>query len=672
MPPNLQPFVHDLVTTIAAPSITLSAVDGQIDGRGGAQGFYLGDRRMLSLFRVLGFECEPSVVHTRHHPGGSFDIVAVLRDGSEPTPDPTLLLSRSRSQHRAGFTEQWTFRNHGSGARVVSVQLSTATDFADTTDVKCGRPPTQLQPAANEPGGLIYRHDRCSVSVRASGDPVVDIETGQFSWETPVEPHGQATITIEVDARADDAAFRAAIDRPWRSPTVHSSDRRLDDLVAWGFNDLADLALADIGGFGDTFISAGSPWYLTLFGRDSLWAARMLLPFGIEPAASTLRVLARRQGTRVNPMSAEQPGRILHEARPDVVDMGEIVLPPLYYGSIDATPLWISTLAEAWRWGMSQDDVTALLPPLRAAADWLLVHSDADGDGLLEYIDGTGHGLSNQGWKDSGDAVNWIDGRLAEAPIALAEVQGYAYRAALDAAELLEVFGDGSDDCHALRGFATRLHAAFHERYWLHDDLGAYIAVALDGDKRPVDSVTTNPGHLLATGLLDPNQEAIVVQRLMSQLACPAGLRTLSGASDRFSPISYHNGSIWPHDMAICARGMILSGFHGQAADVLRGLLVAVEAFGGRLPELYGYDDELGVIPYPASCRPQAWSAAAAAVAVWATTPIVPGADGPTMLIPARIAEEVEIDGFVHRGQRVRTRHRQGIAEIEVTIDDPG
>jgi glycogen debranching enzyme len=346
-----------------------------------------------------------------------------------------------------------------------------------------------------------------------------------------------------------------------------------------------------------------------------------------------------------------------------VFDMGHTVLPAIYYGSIDATPLWIITLAEAWRWGLDGESVIALLPALRAAARWLVDDSDADGDGLLEYMDQSGQALSNQGWKDSGDSMNWIDGRLAEPPIALAEVQGYAYPAALDAAELFDSFGvDGSA---ALRAFAARLRAAFHQQYWLTDDSGRYIAVALDRHKHPVDAVTTNPGHLLATGLLDAEQEALVVSRLMSDLACPAGLRTLAPGSGRFSPISYHNGSIWPHDVAICARGMMLSGFASEASAVLGGLLVAVETFGGRLPELYGYDAELGgVVSYPASCLPQAWSSATAAVALWACAPVVPASNGVRVLTPAPLVDELEVDGLVCGGQRFHAVNRDGIVQL--------
>jgi glycogen debranching enzyme len=662
MLPSFQPFVHDLVTTVAAPSVTLSGPDGQLRGVG-AHGFFLGERRMLSVLRLQGFGREPEVIRTQHDADGLFEVIAVMRDGTEPTPDPTLLLSRRRRQTRTGFVETWSMSNRGFARRAVDLALVSATDFADMTAVKGGFPPATSHDAAIEDGVLTYRCDAANVAIIASGDPTVDAATGTLRWVVAVEPKGQAVITVEVRGSTTDAAFRGSDAVPWQRPVVTCADERFVQLVEWGFCDLAGMLLADNDVSADVFVGAGSPWFLTLFGRDSLWTARMLMPFGVDLAASTLRVLARKQGTRVDPASAEQPGRILHEARPDTFDMGHTVLPAVYYGSIDATPLWIITLAEAWRWGLADESVTALLPALCAAARWLVDDSDADGDGLIEYIDETGRALSNQGWKDSGDSVNWIDGRLAEPPIALAEVQGYAYQAALDAAELFDAFG--VDGAAPLRAFAGRLRAAFHQHYWLTDGSGRYIAVALDRHKKPVDTVTTNPGHLLATGLLDADQEVLVVARLMSDLACPAGLRTLAPGSGRFSPIGYHNGSVWPHDVAICARGMMLSGFADEAGEVLRGLFVAVETFGGRLPELFGYDAELGgVVPYPASCLPQAWSAATAAVALWAAAPVVPGADGARVLKAARLVDDVEFDGLACAGQRFRAVCRDGTVEL--------
>lgn len=660
----IQPFVHGLVSTVRAPSVTISGGDGQVR-LSGASGFFLGDRRMLAEFRVAAFEREPELLHTRELPGGRFDVTAVIRDGSEPTPDPTLLLTRERVQTAVGFDESWTVRNVGLDRRAVQLSLYLATDFADTTTVKSGHASPMVVPAADSTDATWSASAAgASVVVSASLPPTSSASGRSIGWSLSVGPAQVISFVVTVVAeQVADGAFRpGAGHTTWTTPTTVSSDKRYNALVQWGFDDLAQLMLADPDEPTDGFVAAGSPWFFTLFGRDSLWTALLMLPFGADLAWSTLRVLARRQGTGTDARAAEQPGRVLHEARAGVLDNGFISLPSLYYGSIDATPLWIITMVEAWRW--SGDDASAreLLPALQAACRWLIEDSDADGDGLMEYIDHTGFGLANQGWKDSGDSVSWKAGALAEPPIALAEVQGYGFRAALDAAELLDAFElPGADE---LRAFAQRIHVAFHSTFWLQDEGGAYVAVALDAAKQAVDSVSSNAGHLLATGLLNAEQEAVVVARLLRDLACPAGLRTLATTSARYSPVSYHNGSIWPHDTAIAARGMVLAGHPEAAATLLRGLLVAVETFGGRLPELYGYDDvHHCVVPYPASCRPQAWAAVASAVAAWAIAPITPGRDGSVVALaaaPVLTDSQIVVDGLVCRGVRWRATVSDG------------
>ena len=222
-----------------------------------------------------------------------------------------------------------------------------------------------------------------------------------------------------------------------------ADDRRLTRLLDRSLDDLRGLRLAEAAAPHDVFLGAGVPWFLTLFGRDSLWAARMMLPLGTDLAASTLRVLARRQGTRIDPNSGEAPGKIMHELRRDefAVPGNGLHLPAAYYGTVDATMLWVNLLHDAWRWGLADNEVADLLPHLEAALGWLADHADSDGDGFVEYIDTSGRGLSNQGWKDSGDSVRFRDGTLADAPIALAEVQGYAYQAATNGAALLDAFG---------------------------------------------------------------------------------------------------------------------------------------------------------------------------------------------------------------------------------------
>lgn len=657
----MQPFLHDLVTTLCGTSVTLSLPSGDIDGHG-AEGFYLGDRRMLRVYAVRIFGRPLDVVASRLHADGVLDVRAVARDGSESTPDPTLLFTRQRHQTADGFAEQWRVDNFGLDPRTVDVELRLATDFASMIAVKAGQQGTDRQPQHTDVGALRFSDGSSWCTVQLAGPDDVTVQSDTIRWRPTVAAGGSSQLSASVAAANPLAAFHAPRDIVGPGASLHSSDHRLDELFEWGMADLQRLMLADPQDPTDHFAGAGSPWYLTLFGRDSLWTARLSLPFGTSLAASTLRVLARRQGVAVHLDSAEQPGRILHEQRSEPLDLSDATMPARYFGSIDATPLWISTLAEARAWGMPIGDVRQLAPALQAAVRWLLDHADANGDGLVEYIDHSGHGLSNQGWKDSADSVNWFDGRLAEAPIALCEVQGYAYAAAHHAAALLNELGlEGAAE---LGHFAARLRTSFNERFWIDDGSGPFVAIAVDGAGGAVDGVASNAGHLLGTGLLDAEQEALVVHRLVHDLACPGGLRTLSAASARFNPVSYHNGSIWPHDVAICARGMVLAGFPHQAATLLHGLLVAVKTFGGRLPELYCYTDSAGVTPYPASCRPQAWSAAASAVAAWACTPVIP-ADGQVQLLePAPVVERVEIDGMMIDGRVLRTRLADGVASV--------
>jgi glycogen debranching enzyme len=293
------------------------------------------------------------------------------------------------------------------------------------------------------------------------------------------------------------------------------------------------------------------------------------------------------------------------------------VLPPVYYGTVDATALWVCLLADAHRAGMPEAEVRELLPTLRRALDWLLHHGDNDGDGFIDYIDETGHGLANQGWKDSGDSIQWRSGELAEGPIALCEVQGYAYEAALGGAVLLERFGEpGADE---LRGWAAALKARFADAYWVDTPEGRYPAIALDARKRPIDTLTSNIGHLLGTGILEPSEEQAVAALLTGPTMLSGfGVRTMSTEAAGYWPLSYHGGSVWVHDSAIIARGMALAGLDEAADRVVEGLLAAAEGFAFRVPELHSGDPaSLTPVPtpYPAACRPQAWSAAAAVTA---------------------------------------------------------
>ena len=297
------------------------------------------------------------------------------------------------------------------------------------------------------------------------------------------------------------------------------------------------------------------------------------------------------------------------------------MLPPVYYGSIDATSLWITLLHDAWRWGLPADEVEALMPALHAALGWLRDYALGP-DGFIRYADTTGHGLVNQGWKDSEDAVQFSDGTLAAPPIALCEVQAYAHAAAVPRGRVAgRVRPTRWGVLARLGGGAAR--SRFRDAFWVEDVGGRYPAIALDRHGRPADTVTSNLGHLLGTGLLDPDETAAVVRRLAgSDLDSGFGLRTMSAREAGYNPLSYHCGSVWPHDTAIAIAGLAASPGSDAAAaarSLINGLLAAAPAFAGRLPELYGGQaaaTEGRPVPYPTSCRPQAWSAAAGMVIV--------------------------------------------------------
>jgi glycogen debranching enzyme len=324
-----------------------------------------------------------------------------------------------------------------------------------------------------------------------------------------------------------------------------------------------------------------------------------------------LRVLARRAGTVADVDRAEAPGKILHELRRAASAVGSIALPPLYYGTIDATPLWVCTLHEAWSAGVPDGEVEALLPTVEDALRWVVEDGDADGDGFLEYLDHSGHGLANQGWKDSADAVRFPDGGIAVGPVALCEVQAYAYQAAQQGADLLDAFG--RPGAKRYREWARALRERFRAAYWCGEGPDRFPALALDGVKRPVDTLTSNIGHLLGMGLLDPEEELLVARHLAGpDLDSGLGLRTMAASAGGYAPLSYHCGSVWPHDTAIAILGLHRAGLGAYAGGLVEGLLRASEAFAGRLPELWSGEGE--PVPYPTACQPQAWSAAAAVV----------------------------------------------------------
>jgi glycogen debranching enzyme len=414
------------------------------------------------------------------------------------------------------------------------------------------------------------------------------------------------------------AAAEAAREREHRLWQVecagfHSGDESFTGVVGQALADIFLLIAppepGTVHGI-DRSIYAGIPWYATLFGRDALIAARQLLLFAPGLARGVLRVLAALQGTETNPDRDEEPGKIIHEARyGEMAARGEIPF-GRYYGSVDATPLFCMLLGAYAHATGDLDLVRELWPNAQAALDWMAHWGDRDGDGYVEYQRRGEHGLVNQGWKDSGDAVFHRDGRLAEPPIALVEVQGYRYAALVAMAEVgarIGVAGAGR-----LVAEADALRERINADFWLEKE-NTY-ALALDRDKQPCAVVTSNPGHLLFCGVPDDERAHRLAGRLLqSDLFSGWGIRTVASGQPRYNPMSYHNGSVWPHDNSLIAAGLRRYGHVDGVLQVLSALVEACLRFeDGRLPELFcgfGRRREVAPVPYPVACRPQAWAA---------------------------------------------------------------
>lgn len=603
--------LHQLITVLQAPCLVLSETTGQIRPHGG-QGWYSRDRRALRRLEVE--VAEGTSVAVGHHAAGATTATfhATIAGVSTDTRDPTIMVSRTRAVSAAGLSERVELTNHGGADVRLTVRVLAGSDLASVNDVRAGRALAPARPAA-EDGCLRWAGDDAEVRLRAT--PAAEEATEEaMTWRVDL-PAGD-TWALELDATCEHRQGAVFTPTPVpRTPqwTVPSSlgDGELRAVVEANLADLDALLLADPDHPDDLYAAAGSPWYLTLFGRDALWTARLLLPLGTELAAGTLRTLARRQGTRHDPETEEAPGKILHEARPAPLDAGTVRLPPLYWGTIDATALWVCLLHDAWRQGMAEHEVTVLLPNLVAAMQWITgADADPDGDGLIEYAGSAGGGLANQGWKDSADAIRHLDGRQATPPLALCEVQGYAHAAALSAAALADAFGlPGAD---GWRSWAGRLRERFHTGFWIHDEQGRYPAIALDGSKNPVPGLASNIAHLLGTGILDAEQVDQVTARLIgTDLNSGYGLRTLTTGSAAYNPVSYHCGSVWPHDTAIAIVGLAAEGRDQLASTLARGLIRAAAHFDNRPPELFGVLSDAGPpVHYPSACRPQAWSAA--------------------------------------------------------------
>jgi glycogen debranching enzyme len=627
-------------TLIEGSTFCISEPDGDIlPGR--PQGLFVRDTRVLSRWQLTVDGKEPQSLSVQHPE----PYAAVFLGRMAPRAgkaDSTLLVVRRRYVGD-GMREDITIRNTAARTVRCSLELAADADFADLFEVK-GRAKPKASAGVHAAGSTLVitsgRKGRDQELI-IDGDNEPSVADGVLSWRLTIPGHGERTVSIEAVPVYDGVpmtlryprgkklarAVPAKRLRKWRrrGPQVRTADPNLSAVLDRSIEDLGALRIFDPEHPRRPVVAAGAPWFMALFGRDSLLTSWMLLPWDPGLAAGTLQTLAAWQGAKEDPASEAEPGRILHEVRFGPASAVALGGGRAYYGTADATPLFVMLLGELRRWGNKEATVQALLPHADRALEWIERFGDADGDGFVEYCRKTSHGLANQGWKDSWDGINFADGTIAEPPIALAEVQGYVYAAYRARAELADAAGDLAGG-RLWRKKAKELKHAFNEQYWLPDR--GYFAVGLDKDKRPIDSLTSNIGHTLWTGIADADKAASVARHLMSEdMFSGWGIRTLAQSMAAYNPMSYHNGSVWPHDNAICAAGLMRYGYVEHAQRVAEAILDAAEHFGHRLPELFcGFSrDDFGApVPYPTSCSPQAWAAAAPLLLVHTLLRFVP------------------------------------------------
>jgi glycogen debranching enzyme len=610
----------DAVTVISGGTFVIS--DESLDVGPGPQGLIARDTRHLARLelRVGGL---PAV----HLATARMGPDAVRFHGylaSNGAPDPTVEVERTRRVVDGGMHDEIRLLSWAAEPADLVVTLRFGCDFADIFEVRRmggaelvdGRAEARVLSG----GEVEFRSGGLGTRLRLHPAPDA-IEADGAEWRVRLERGAPLRLTaaarvagISPEA-ADIGVYRRRATRP--AATVAADPPDLSRACARSMADLASLTMRDLQDPRRRLIAAGIPWFVALFGRDSLIVSHQMRAFEPGQMLSTLRALAARQGRTVDPGSEEEPGKILHEVRLTErpwLGEGTAAGARPYYGSIDATPLFLMLLGEAWRWGCDRPALAALLPAARAALAWMRGHGDPDGDGLIEYAPRGARSLSNQAWKDSVDAVQHPDGTLAEGPIAMVEVQGYAVRARRELAAVLAGLGH-DEEAADLLAEAERLADLVRRRYWIPGGGGrpGFFALALDGAKRPVASVASNMGHLLWCDVPTVEQAGQVARHLTSAaMASGWGLRTLSAEMAGFNPLSYHVGSVWPHDTAIACEGLRRYGLDEAALRLADDLAAASRAFDDALPELFGghpRGDAAFPIPYPTACRPQAWAA---------------------------------------------------------------
>ena len=513
--------------------------------------------------------------------------------------------------------------------------------------------------------GVVERVNPATATETAMDTQVLPtIEGDDLVWDVELPSRSALVVVLRVTVRVNDRTLEPIHEgfgeeqelaegalTSWLAevPRFESDSALLQQAFDTSVVDLAALRISgEFGGESFVLPAAGLPWFMTLFGRDTLITAIQSLWVGPELARGALHLLGALQGTKVDDFRDEEPGKILHEVRSgELTVLGEKPHSP-YYGTNDATPLYLVLMSEYWRFSGDDDFVRARWPNVLAALGWIDRFGDRDGDGYVEYQTRSSQGLGNQCWKDSWDGVQFSDGQIPYLPIATAEIQGYVYDAKLRIAEMAERLMADQALAARLRKEADELRDRFNRDFW-NEARGGYYVIGLDGDKRQIDSMTSNMGHLLWSGIVPEERAATVAGQLMSDdLFSGWGVRTISRADAGYNPIGYHVGTIWPHDNSIVAMGLARHGFRDEANRICLALLEASSFSDARLPEAFaGFDRGVGrfPVPYPTACSPQAWATGAPFVFIKVMLGL-DASDGSVMLDPHVPSELGRV--FVH------------------------
>ncbi|HVC35504.1 MAG TPA: glycogen debranching N-terminal domain-containing protein [Chloroflexota bacterium] len=561
-------------------------------------------------------------------------------------PKESLTIHRERVISKEAVDEVLTITNFSVLPMPIELVVFFDADFADMFQIRGFLQVSErgtLSPPTWQDSTLVFRYDGIDkisriTSIHFAPSPS-SCSGGQVVYDLHLGPRSSTTLRLQVTvAIATSNPPRAMPDLPalvergttdyahWldEQPTMHTDNQVWDDLVRRA---LLDLHLLQSGPPDEPFPAAGIPWFATLFGRDSLLVGLQHTWYP-KQSANILRLLARLQGTKVDPWRDEQPGKIMHELRRGELAHCNIIPFNPYYGTVDATPLFVILLAEYYRVTADVALLRELEPNLRAALDWMASYGDLDRDGFLEYERLSGSGLTNQGWKDSWDAIMYKNGDLIKPPVALVEVQAYAYAARLGASEIYHALGDESEANRNLY-LANWLRDAFNDKFWMEDE--GFYCLALDGDKNQAKVISSNPGQTLWCGIVPIERASRIADRLMQpDLFTGWGIRTLATGEVRYNPMGYHVGSVWPHDNSLIALGFKRYGEEARLKTQVSGFFEAVRHFPDlRVPELFcGYDREQYRVPirYPVACSPQAWAAGATLLLLRAMLGLVPQA----------------------------------------------